>query len=725
MNKINWVLSFLFLFPLLLPCSACGGSIGQTVADSLRNNIDQKTGTEKISAQIDLSLEIMNTDLEEALRLAGSTLQDAKTAGDKNLIMRSFILLGRIYTEQQNNKNSLACFDTALQISEKLEDNWYKGEILYRIGVDKHAMGEELQALEAFNAAVQVCRMSDNFRIAAASYSIMGNIFRMNGLYDRAIEYIIKAKLYYEKAEFIEGSAWSAYLLGRIYADLKLSQTALDYFNEALEFYLQQAATDGNQNGVAICYEQIGLLNIALGNFEEARKNIDSTLRIYTLENSKYGLSNVYKNLGIVEFSTKNYYEAEKYLNTALEVKIELDDKLNLPGIYEYLGLSLIGTGRVNEGFDYLQKGLDLAIENNQKRIQVDIYAKLTEAYLNANDIQNAIACQKKQIQIQNQLLSGAANIKTEQLQAIYEMDEKNDQIAGLEKQNKINELSINQQRIIRNFMILGIILTLLISAVIYLFNNKLRRNNKELNEINAAKDKLFAIIAHDLRGPTSSLAALLEQLNSRFDEFSKKELKDLLLILFKSAENVRSLLENLLIWAQSQVNKIEHRPLELLLDSVFQQAINGLKQTARDKEIEIRVEGNKKIFVSADPDMVQIILRNIISNSIKFTNRGGLVLIKTGIYDEKTVRISIIDNGIGMEKPQSEKIFDITRNHHTRGTENEKSTGLGLILVKYFVEINRGTLTIESEKNKGTTVSFTLPLWKGTKAEKEEEVLG
>lgn len=586
-----------------------------------------------------------------------------------------------------------------------------------------HRMGEELKALESFNAAIQACRIADNYRTAASAYSIMGTIFRMNGLYDRAIEYIIKSKLNYEKAEFTEGSAWTAYLLGRIYADLKLSQTALNYFREALEIYRRLAVEDENKNGLAICYEQIGLLNIELGNFEEARRNIDSTMKIYTANASQYGISNVYKNLGIIEYSVGNYTEAENHLNKALQIKNILDDKLSLPSIYEYLGLSMIEMGRKNDGFSYIEQGLDLANSNNQKKIQLDIYSRLTEAYLKTNDLKSAIFFQSKQIQIQDLLLSGSANIKIEQLQAIFEIDEKNNQIAELEKINQINELRINQNRIIRNIMILGIFLALFISAAIFWFNHKLQHKNQELNETNAAKDKFFAIIAHDLRGPTSTLAALLEHINSRFEEFSKEELKNLLSVLFKSAENVSNLLENLLIWAQSQVNKIECRPTEILLRNVFQIALNGLKQSAENKQIDISVEGNDEISVLADPDLVQIIMRNILNNAIKFTNRGGSVVIKPLIINENTVLISIIDNGVGIEKSQLPKIFDITNKQHTQGTEKEQSTGLGLILVKEFVEINKGTLTIESEKGKGTTVSFTLPAAKVTSPKKPEEV--
>lgn len=711
--KKNILLPFFLVFLSLLAISPI--TFGQTIidnkTDSLQQIIDKKTGTDKISSQLELALIIITSDINEAQILANSALTTAKNIGNKNLQMQSYFMLGRIYTEQENHKLSLTYLDSALKITETTNDNWYKAEILFRIGVDKHRMGEEIQALESFNASILACRLSDNFKITGSSYSMMGTIFRMNGLYDRAIEYIIKSKLNYEKAGYTEGSAWAAYLIGRIYADLKLPEQALEYFQESLEMYIKFASIDGNQNGLAICYEQMGILNLEQGNFEKARKYIDNTLKIYSADESKYGMSNVLKNLGKIEYFTGNYTLAIKYLEESLQIKKEVNDMLSRPDIHEYLGLCLIKIGQTEKGFSQLRQGLEFAISNNQKKIQLDIYSKLTEAYLYINDLGNAIDCQNKQIEIQNLILSGAANIKTEQLQAIYEIDEKNNQIAELEKQNKINELSIKQHQIIQNIMIFGIILAVFILTIVFWFYRKIRQKNNELNEINAAKDKFFTIIAHDLRGPTSALASLLDHLNSRFDEFKKAELKEILSTLYKSAENVSNLLENLLIWAQSQVSKIECRPTELKLNQVIESAVKGLNQTAENKQIGIKIENNDPLIVFADPDMVQTIIRNILSNAIKYSRRGGSVNVKTALAGKTTAQISITDNGVGIEKSKLANIFEITNTYHTQGTENEKSTGLGLILVKDFVKKNKGTIKIESEKNKGTTVSFTLPI--------------
>jgi signal transduction histidine kinase len=713
MNK-NIIRSFLFLLIILINYSAySGGEIGNTKIDSLRNELKNRKGADKIPVQLDLALLIIGKNIPEAQSLTNSALSAAKTENNKSLEMRAYYMLGRINEVSGNNVLSETYYKSALTIAEASGDNWYKGEILFHKGIIKHNMNEELKALEYFNSSLQACRLSNNFKIMGSSYSMMGTIFRVNGLYDRAIEYIVNSKLYYKKAGFQEGQTWAAYLLGRIYADLKLTEKALGYFQEALAAYTKQAALDGDENGKAICYSQIGILNLDEGHFKEAQKYINYTLKIYTDTKSKFGLSTANKNLGMIEYYMGNYELAEKHLNESLKVKKEVNDFLSFPTIYEYLGLCLISKGQTKEGIDKIEEGLTLAKTNNQKSIQLNIYSNLAKVYLSRNDLVNAISSQKNQIQIQNLLLSGDADIKMEQLQAIFEIDKKNSQIIDLEKQNEINSLIIKQHKISQFIMIIGIFIALIISIIIYWLYNKIKLKNLELKETNAAKDKFFAIIAHDLRGPTGNLASFLEHINDTFDEHSPEELQKILLILYKSAENVSGLLENLLIWAQSQLNKIEFRPAELKLTDVLQTSTKGLMQIAENKQIEIKFELNDQIFVQADPNMVQTIVRNLLNNAIKYTRRGGFVIIRSTVNDMHA-SVSIEDNGVGIETSALQNIFDISNIIQTKGTENEKSTGLGLILVKDFIERNKGTITIKSQKDKGTIVSFTLPKTQG-----------
>ena len=167
-----------FFFVLIISSAAIGQNTNSTKTDSLLKEINKKTGAEKISAQLEIALQNVNSNKEIAKQLAGAALIASKNSGDKNLEMRSLYTIGRIYTELENNEVSLTYLDSALHISEVIENNWYKGEILFRIGVNEHRLGEHLQALESFNASILACRLSDNFKIAGSSYSMMGDCFQ-------------------------------------------------------------------------------------------------------------------------------------------------------------------------------------------------------------------------------------------------------------------------------------------------------------------------------------------------------------------------------------------------------------------------------------------------------------------------------------------------------------------------------------------------------------------
>ena len=704
-----WSFLILFQFCFFLPEQVYSQAASPQEIDSLRNELSQKAGDEKISVQLELALQIHEKENNEALKLANSALELAQNDGDRNLEMRAYYVLGRIYFADGNDELSTTYYKSALELSDALEENWYKGEILFRKGVIEHQKGEGLLALEHFNESVQACRLSGNFKTAGSSYSMMGTIFRLNGMYDRAIEYIIKSKLNYEKAAFSEGDAWAAYLLGRIYADLKISEKALEYFREALGKYQKMAAIDGKNNGVAICYEQIGLLNLESGNLDEARRNINLVLEIHNESGSEYGLSNAYKNLGRIEYHSGNYTTAENYLNRALPVKIKINDLLSQPTIYEYIGLCQIARGRTEEGFNTILKGLDLALSNDQKKIQLEIYSKLSDAYMDLNNFEKGIFFLEKQIETQNSILSGAANIKIDQLQAIYEIDEKNSLIADLEKQNEINKLRLNQQRTYQTMMITGTFFVVLILVIILLFYSRLRYKNRELNKINTTKDRLFSIIAHDLKGPIGSSLALSKILAEENQTNKQSAGNNYSALIYQSLNSSYSLLNNLLEWARSQFQKIEFNPQHLhlfnVVDVIKEQMLSQFQNKAVN--IEVRIENSQQVF--ADEVMFKTIIRNLLSNAIKFSNPNGEIIISSNKKGE-FIEISVQDFGIGIEPEIIPHLFEFNSNISRPGTMGETGTGLGLNLVKEFVEKHGGKIWVESKTREGSAFIFTFP---------------
>lgn len=252
-------------------------------------------------------------------------------------------------------------------------------------------------------------------------------------------------------------------------------------------------------------------------------------------------------------------------------------------------------------------------------------------------------------------------------------------------------------------FLILNLIFPLLL---IFILKEK---DNIKLRELNKSKDKFFSIIAHDLRGPLGGLQQIGELLwlNNITDEKREK----LTNVLYQNSKNTFNLLDNLLKWANANAGLIVYEPSQLNLHAVVLNNIRLFNSQVRLKNIELNCNFESDLFVYADFDMVDTIIRNLISNAIKFTPAGGEIEI---ILDKNnnTCTISIVDNGVGMGKYSVEKVFEINSTVSTLGTENESGTGLGLKLCKEFITKNNGDIWIESVENKGTKVFVTLPIF-------------
>lgn len=237
----------------------------------------------------------------------------------------------------------------------------------------------------------------------------------------------------------------------------------------------------------------------------------------------------------------------------------------------------------------------------------------------------------------------------------------------------------------------------------------ELKNTKEQLVNIINHKNKMFSIIAHDLRGPISTFRDGIKLiLDNTIDE---EDREPFLNELFSSAGNTYELLENLLFWSRAQMNELKIKPERFNISNVVSKTIQVLKSISNGKTITIH-ENLIHAFVYADKDMVTTSIRNILSNAIKFTPKEGNVFVDITIQGESFIKITIRDTGIGMSKNIQSKLFSEKETVTTKGTNKEKGSGLGLKLCKEFVEKNGGTISVESTKGHGSTFSITIPTW-------------
>ena len=240
---------------------------------------------------------------------------------------------------------------------------------------------------------------------------------------------------------------------------------------------------------------------------------------------------------------------------------------------------------------------------------------------------------------------------------------------------------------------------------------SELTLKNTELHKLNLEKDKLFSIVAHDLRGPFSSFLGLTTLMAEELDSFTKDEIKEFAAKMNNSASSIFSLLENLLQWSRLQHGTIPFNRKPFSLKSLALENMELIKHTAKEKDIEFNINIPDEIEVFVDKNMLQSIIRNLVSNALKFTSRGGRVNLSAITAPGNKVEILVEDNGIGMSKEMLSCLFHLNIEIGRCGTDGEPSTGLGLLICKEFIEKNNGTLTVESEIKKGSRFIVTLPL--------------
>ncbi len=239
----------------------------------------------------------------------------------------------------------------------------------------------------------------------------------------------------------------------------------------------------------------------------------------------------------------------------------------------------------------------------------------------------------------------------------------------------------------------------------------KLKTYTEELKQLNANKDRFFSILAHDLRSPFTALLGYSDIISTDYKSLSEDELVEFAGNINMVAKNVYGLLENLLDWSRIQTGRIEFKPEAINFPGIGKNVIKLFDDSAKNKTITLSLECEEEDTLFADENMLNTVLRNLVSNAIKFTRPGGEIKIKLQHFNEHFAQVSVIDNGVGISDKDKIKLFDLSISFTTTGTSKEVGTGLGLILCKELVEKNGGKIWVESKQGEGSSFNFTIPL--------------
>lgn len=485
---------------------------------------------------------------------------------------------------------------------------------------------------------------------------------------------------------------------------------------------LKAAKQHGSDILIAKTYMQFGDLymqrfnhQLALEHYHSANELLDQDRHAIHKASTLYKIAESYFALGLPDSSFQLHL-------SSLEIRKQAKDGTGLAESFSKIGLICIENQEYRRAIDNLELALFHAERVNSNKLMQQCFDYLSQAYLGNGDFSKAKQYQDKYMGISELIYAEAGKKQLEELNARREIEQRELRIQNLQAQAERDKERLRQSR---QFIITLIILLLVVIISVTLFirsyrdkrainlqlrsiNEKVLNQNKRLKEVVSTKDKFFNIIGHDLKGPLNSLTSFSQLLMNHTSTLSEDEIRTIASELNKSLKYLFELLENLLGWAQSQTGKMTFDYKDFRITEIIDENVQLLSNAAKEKDIEISVNADEQIMVHADIESIKAVIRNLLSNAIKFTKAGGVITIFAEEWKD-FVEIGIRDTGVGMNEEVQNKIFDIATRHTTPGTNQEKGTGLGLILCKEFVERNSGTITVSSKLGEGTTFRFTL----------------
>jgi signal transduction histidine kinase len=647
-------------------------------------------------------------------------------------IAASYNNIALAYKELNQLNNSLENYNKALEFRNKSGNKTLIANTLNEIGSLYWKVGRHEKALEYYFRSIKIRYESGNKSEVADSYVNIGNLYNNLDSYEKSKEYYLLALNIYNEVKQQQKIANTLTLLGNI--EIRQNQTeALNYYNNALSIRRDigiKKDIAGSLNNIGSVYVELNQLSKALDYFKEA-------LDIRNEIEDNYGIMTTLNNIGELFLKNNNKIVAVNYFTKVLELAKAKENDY-------YMSLCARKLAEVAIEDNVLKQAprlLELALTAGKRTQNAELIKNAELAYYKYYEKIKEYELALKSFVVYTQISDSLSNLKKNQkmlsLEQSLELEKKNNELKAIEnevrllRQDKdLQKLTISKQKHLRNGLLLISILTILITILLWNRNQiKKKTNNKlhqqydiikktneiliirenELNKLSMLKDKYFSVIAHDIKNPLSALINLSRVIVDKIDTLKPKEIQDFSRMIYQSANNLNGLLENLLYWARSNSNNLQYDPEAVKISTIIRNVTTLNKLSALQKNLTIKNEINEQYEIYADIQMVTSIFRNLISNAIKFSRENGTITL-TAENQGRMIAISVIDEGIGMSKEIVEKIFDLNKQFTSNGTHNETGTGLGLILVKEFVEKNQGEISVKSEKDKGSIFTFTLP---------------
>jgi len=603
---------------------------------------------------------------QQALKAIEEKQRNAFEMNDPVGEIKAMIESGAFHLVQLNDyDHALDIFIKSLILEDSLNNKSEKIFTFLAMARVFEAVGDYYKSNDLLNQAFDIAKDIKNDQLLIFILNEKGNSNMLQLNLDAAYKDYENMLKQAKQLHIPHREADALFHLGQLMSSRKEYEKAMETCKEALAIrrILKDKTNEAaSLNGIAELYRLMKNPQRAIANYEAA-------ISLWEAVKNKAALAESYNHLGELYVEQKNYKKAISYLNRALQKALEGQIKEQIRSSYDLLSL----------------------------------------CYSELNDYKSALRYKELQMAIEKFIEAEKNERQLSEMQNRYSISKKETIINRLEADKVKRDQLIAAQDQLRNILLLVISFAVIIALLIlYLYVMK-QRSNQKLREVNATKDKLFSIIGHDLKGPLNSLSSFVSLLINHIDQLKKEEIRMLSQDLDKSLKNLYALLENLLEWSRSQTGNRDYTPEGFDLHRLVEDNHTLLKSQLQQKGLTLLNQTTEGIRVNAHRNSMNAVVRNLISNAIKFTPTGGTITVSARRHDNLW-RIKVADTGVGMSQEIQQKLFNFGNKHTSLGTAQEKGTGLGLVLCKEFVEKNGGQIEVESTEGEGSVFSFTVP---------------
>ncbi len=647
---------------------------------------------------------------------------EKKLATEPNDSIRFGILLNLSKeAEFYDYAKSRKYMESAKETSDKINADWAKGDLYFRLALLETIEGDYAEALDFDLQSLKIFSNGKDSSQLFRAMNAVGSDYRDLGQYQEAYFYLTQSYQLARKHKTpsLKDSlvmAISLHNIGTVFTELGQFDIALSHFQASAKL----SAKIHDAEGPAYTYDETGELYRKKGSFDLSEKNLLAGLQEVRKLRIRVLIARIQSHLANLYLDKKDYIRSFQYYDSVLVLQTAINNRYGLAECELGKGMVMSRSGNYDEARRLYSKSLATSKELNARNLALTCYKELSALAEIKNDFKNSLYYLKQHDALKDSIFNKATMEKLFQNQVRFETESKDSEIATLLQSRTRQASELRRQELVRNILVIVAALSIILLYSVYRSGRRRKRINRlllehqreikkrstELEQLNQVKDKFFSIISHDLRSPMNALGSTLELLEQK--HISPQEFTELTQSLKTQFNHTRTLINNLLAWTLLQMDKLTVQSEKVFLRQKVEESFTALRDLY-PKDILMENNIAENIVCFADPNIVTMILRNFILNSIKFTETGGRIWVNASEIDQE-ITVSVSDSGIGIKPEVREILFEKAPHYSTRGTANEKGTGLGLILCKEFVEKTGGKIWAESEIGKGSTFYFTLP---------------